>query len=452
MEQSKTLETLLSIEDVKKALCHDKDGMIDKFQSLTNFQTIFLNDAEIADKYRYNALTTGYEALGADRQWRAMEDTDLNWLHRYIERAYTLRNDKDCDSEFFEEFKKYRAVNPVKDYLDALHGAWDGTHRVIDLLPTYLGVKREDYTTENLHLFMQGAIRRIYRPGEKIDIMLCLLGEGGVGKSTLLRFLATNDDWYTDEMGYIDDKDVYQHLAGHWIVEIPERINFHRSEHVRDFISRQGDSYRFIYNKFLCQHPRQVMIAGTANRMDSLIPSDPTGNRRFIPLEVSKLNAKKHLLDNEKEAREFIKMCWAEEYAFYEKNPSFPLKISNETAIRIRNITQVDPDIGVIQEFLNNYNENFICTKIIWKEALGNKFENIEKKESIRINDILNNSIEGWMPVDSITHQHRFNGGIGVQRAWEKIEKLSKSEDIEIGNVVDFKQATLSDLSGMPFK
>ena len=55
------------------------------------------------------------------------------------------------------------------------------------------------YTYEVMKLFMMGIISRISCPGIKFEVMLCLVGGQGAGKSTFLRFLAMKDDWFTDD-------------------------------------------------------------------------------------------------------------------------------------------------------------------------------------------------------------------------------------------------------------
>ncbi len=57
---------------------------------------------------------------------------------------------------------------------------------------------------------MIGTIARISCPGIKFEVMLCLVGGQGAGKSTFLRFLAMEDDWFTDDLKKMDDDNVYQ--------------------------------------------------------------------------------------------------------------------------------------------------------------------------------------------------------------------------------------------------
>ena len=80
----------------------------------------------------------------------------------------------------------------------------------------------------------------MYEPGVKYDIMLCLVGGQGTGKSTFFRYLAIKDEWFTDDMKRIDDKKVYEYLQGHWIVEMSEMnavANAKSIEETKSFLS-----------------------------------------------------------------------------------------------------------------------------------------------------------------------------------------------------------------------
>ena len=69
-----------------------------------------------------------------------------------------------------------------------------------------------------------GAIRRVFRPGSKFEVMLCLVGGQGAGKSTFFRLLAGRDAWFSDDLKKLDDENVYGKLQGHWIIEMSEMI------------------------------------------------------------------------------------------------------------------------------------------------------------------------------------------------------------------------------------
>ena len=71
---------------------------------------------------------------------------------------------------------------------------------------------------------MLAAIHRVYEPGCKFEIMVCLVGGQGAGKSTFFRFLAINDEWFTDDLKRMDDDNVYRKMQGHWIIEMSEML------------------------------------------------------------------------------------------------------------------------------------------------------------------------------------------------------------------------------------
>ena len=85
--------------------------------------------------------------------------------------------------------------HPIRDYLNTL--VWDGTERIRFCLRHFLGADADDYTYEALKLFLLGAISRAFQPGCKFEIMLCLVGGQGAGKSTFFRLLAVRDEWFS---------------------------------------------------------------------------------------------------------------------------------------------------------------------------------------------------------------------------------------------------------------
>ena len=100
--------------------------------------------------------------------------------------------------------------HPIRDFLNSL--AWDGTERIRFCLRHFLGADVDDYTYEALKLFLLGAITRAFKPGSKFEIMLCLVGGQGAGKSTFFRLLAVRDEWFSDDLRKLDDdNDQTQH-------------------------------------------------------------------------------------------------------------------------------------------------------------------------------------------------------------------------------------------------
>lgn len=129
---------------------------------------------------------------------------------------------------------------------------------------------------------MLGAIRRVFHPGCRYEEILCLVGGQGIGKSTLIRFLAMADEWFSDDIRRLDDDKIFQRLVGHWIIEMSEMLatnNAKSVEESRSFFSRQKDTYRVPYESQPRDRQRQCVFAGTSNSMD------------FLPLDRARVAA-----------------------------------------------------------------------------------------------------------------------------------------------------------------
>ena len=183
-----------------------------------------------------------------------------------------------------------------------------------------------------MQLLMLAAIHRGYEPRCKYEIMVCLVGGQGAGKSTFFRFLAIKDEWFSDDLKRMDDDNVYRKMQGHWIIEMSEMmatVNAKSIEDIKSFISRQKETYKIPYETHPEDRPRQCVFIGTSNSMDFL-PLDRTGNRRFAPILVHPDRVEKHILEDEKEARNYIIQAWAEAMELY-RSGQHELKLSKDT-------------------------------------------------------------------------------------------------------------------------
>lgn len=220
-----------------------------------------------------------------------------------------------------------------------------------------MGAEASDFVYEVVKHFLMEALSRIYRPGCKADEMLCLVGQQGAGKSTFFRFLALNDDWFSDDLKQLNDSKIYEHLRGHWIMEMSEMIaaiSAKSNEEIKSFLTRQKDTYRNPYDKYEEDRKRQCIFAGSTNTRQ-FIPFDRTGARRFLPIAIDSSKAEKHILDDEKEARVYFGQLWAEAMEIYwsTENKNSLLKFSKEMEQEIseyrKQFTQEDTMAGMIQ-------------------------------------------------------------------------------------------------------
>lgn len=400
----------------------DKNGKVK--QTIGNCVTVINYDDRLKEMFRYNEMTDRIEVLGAwwNQSSVNLSDNDLNNIRLYLETIYGLAHEKTIPRAI-DIIAHQRSYHPVRKYLAGLR--WDGGKYIENLLPKYLGAEKSDYTTQALKLTMLGAIERVHNPSVKFETMMCLVeDEQGGGKSTIARLLACKDEWFTDDIKNLDDENVYRKLQGHWIIEFSEMLataNTKTVEAIKAFLSRQKDTYKVPYDKYPHDFPRQCIFIGTTNNLDFL-PNDKTGNRRFIPVLTNMKAAEIHPLENEEETRAFIEQAWAEAMEIYRSGKYslvFPKDLKDVLSEMQQSFTPEDPKVGIIQEWLDNCKYDSVCSLMIYREALGNAYQEPKPWELREISTIMNKSITGWEKHQTSDSQVRFRN-YGKQRAWDR--------------------------------
>ena len=307
-----------SVEEVKAMLDTTEKGGVRN--SIRNCLTVFQYDPLLSGALAYNLLTDRTDLvkpIGCQRPpGTSMTDTDMKYIRLYLEETYGLTSERKI-ADAADLAAHQNSYHPVRDYLNGL--VWDGTERIRFCLRHFLGAAADTYTCEALKLFLLGAIHRAYRPGCKFEVMLCLVGGQGAGKSTFFRLLAVRDEWFSDDLRRLDDDNVYRKLQGHWIIEMSEMIataNAKSIEEIKSFLSRQKEVYKIPYETHPADRPRQCVFGGTSNALDFL-PLDRSGNRRFLPVLVNPEQAEVHILEDEAASRAYISQLWAEAMVLY---------------------------------------------------------------------------------------------------------------------------------------
>ncbi len=402
---------------IREALSKTGKGGIK--QNIPNIMYIFENDPYFKGKFRFNELTERIDLVG-DFDWTrsgiSVTDTDMNFINMYLDTHYDINNDKRM-LQALDIAANNNRYHPIKDFLDSL--VWDGTERVRFALHRFLGADTSDLTYESLKLFLLGAVERIFNPGCKFEYMLCLVGGQGAGKSTFFRFLAVNDEWFSDDIRKLEDENIYRKLQGHWIIEMSEMIatsNAKSIEEIKSFISRQKETYKVPYEIHPADRPRQCVFGGTSNKKQFL-PGDRTGNRRFLPVSCNPEAAEVHILDDEQASRAYISQMWAEIMEIYRKGDyrlCLPEGISSKMTDHQQEFIPEDSDESAILGFLEETMEEYVCSKMLYHEALNHPEYDIPHKWELNaINEIMIVSASGWKQGP----QHRFDK-YGQQRSW----------------------------------
>lgn len=181
------------------------------------------------------------------------------------------------------------SFDPVRDYLEGL--AWDGVHRLDRFLPDYFGAPDTALNRAYGRLWSVSAVARTFEPGCQADHMLVLCGPQGKLKSTALRTMAKEADWFVDRMPDLSNvKASGEVLLGRWIVEQAELESLGKAElsSVKAFLTSREDKYRAAYARRSKTQPRRCVFAGSTN--DETFLRDPSGARRFWPVSVGRID------------------------------------------------------------------------------------------------------------------------------------------------------------------
>ena len=414
-----TMEPAQTPAEIRETLEGTQKGGVKN--SIRNCLTVFQRDPLFRGALRLNLLTEQIDIvkpLGWERTSTTLTDMDMNYLLLYLEENYGLTSEKKVQSAIKIVANENR-YHPVRDYLNSLQ--WDGTERIRYALHHFLGADTDEYTYEALKLFLMGAIRRVFRPGSKFEVMLCLVGGQGAGKSTFFRLLAGRDEWFSDDLKKLDDENVYRKLQGHWIIEMSEMIataNAKSIEEIKSFLSRQKEVYKIPYETHPEDRLRQCVFGGTSNALDFL-PLDRSGNRRFIPVMVYPEQAEVHILEDEAASRAYIEQMWAEAMEIY-RSGRFKLAFSPAMQRYLkehqRDFMPEDTKAGMIQAYLDKYTGSMVCSKQLYKEALNHAFDEPKQWEIREINEIMNQCITGWRYFPN----PRMFSEYGRQKGWER--------------------------------
>lgn len=215
---------------------------------------------------------------------------------------------------------EHNKFNPVKDALNNLE--WDGKSRInghedgLPFFAEYFGAEDTEINRLFGEKWLIGAVARAMQPGCKMDTMIVLEGPQGLRKSTSLQVLSDGlvKGVFTDEMSDPNSKDAALQMQGRWIIEIAELDSFSKATvtGIKSWLARSTDRFRRPYGKVVEEFPRSCVMAGTVNPLgNSGYLKDPTGGRRFWPVETTYIDIDRLEID--------AKQIWAEALHLYKQ-------------------------------------------------------------------------------------------------------------------------------------
>ena len=328
--------------------------------SARNVTVILENDHRIPE-LRRNLMTGETELDEGPIPWNRGGKTDRLWsqdetscLHVWLDEEYNFRPKETEINTAVRAVSLKASYHPVREWFKTLP-AWDGVNRASTLFVDYLGVEDSPYTRAVTRLFLTAAYQRVHHPGIKMDSMPILIGPQGIGKSTIIRLLACNDDWYSNNLKISDmgSKDAAIALRYSWIFELGEMagLRVRDDESIRNWLTTTTDKYRPPYGRTEVSYPRQCVLIGTSNERSLL--RDTAGNRRYWPLFIPENTPKEKrgwLLDHDTALQ-----IWAEVQEKWsdETTLCLPPELEADAKEMQEAAFDKDPRAGQIEKLLN---------------------------------------------------------------------------------------------------
>lgn len=269
-------------------------------------------------------------------------------------------------TQFVTAIARQSSYNPAQQYMHDRRGKWDGVSRLTTVFQRHLGAPDTPSIRELGQLVFYAAVRRVFEPGFKFDLMPILQGPQGLGKSSLFQLICPDAEWFLNSVRLdLEEKRLYAQIQGKLFVEFGELSGKKNAEveKIKAFVTQQTDEYIQNYATTVTRRERSSVFVGTTNEHRFL--RDLTGNRRFPVIPVSRE------LDWETLSAERDQL-WAEAVAWEEL--SGDLRLSKEAVADMEAIQQsrIDRDVTVetIFEEINVFETGFVRREHLW-HALG---------------------------------------------------------------------------------
>ena len=242
--------------------------------------------------FRYNTVMKYVEYLPKDKGWYGYQPVDPRVQKRMtleVQLADIRVSIKDVRN--FLESDYIKNYNPIDEYLFQCYDKWDGKDHIRALartVPTANPHWADWFYTWFLGMVDQwrGYSHRQY--GNSVAPLL--ISKQGYNKSTFCRRLLPPElQWgYSDNLILSEKRQVYQAMAQFMVINLDEFNQISpqvQQGFLKNLIQLPTLKYKPPYGSHVMEFPRLASFIATSNMKDIL--TDPSGNRRFIGVELT---------------------------------------------------------------------------------------------------------------------------------------------------------------------
>ena len=242
--------------------------------------------------FRYNTVMKFVEYMPKEKGWYGFQPVDPRVQKRMtleVQLADIRVSIKDVRN--FLESDYIKNYNPIDEYLFQCYDKWDGKDHIRALartVPTANPHWADWFYTWFLGMVDQwrGYSHRQY--GNSVAPLL--ISKQGYNKSTFCRRLLPPElQWgYSDNLILSEKRQVYQAMAQFMVINLDEFNQISpqvQQGFLKNLIQLPTLKYKPPYGSHVMEFPRLASFIATSNMKDIL--SDPSGNRRFIGVELT---------------------------------------------------------------------------------------------------------------------------------------------------------------------
>ena len=321
--------------------------------------------------------------------WQQLSDARMVEMRKYLmEERHFGKISRELMSDAILYAADQNAFDSMRDYLERTLPEWDGVDRITDFFRKYCGAKSTPYewaTARYMWTALYGRATTVQ--GIKADIVPVLVGKQGARKSTLVRVLAPREDLAGEISLETRDADLARQIRGKVVVEIPELVGMSKKDvaAVKYWISLQKDSYIQKYQERETVAPRRGLMMMTTNVHDFL--TDPTGNRRFAPIEVGAIDIKAVERDR--------LQLWAQAKVIFEKDGIDHRSVEALSAQVNKDFMWSDPWEEAISQWLERESllpaEARLTAAAILEHAIGAAVSRVSPADGRRLATVMGN-------------------------------------------------------------
>ena len=242
--------------------------------------------------FRYNTVMKFVEYMPKEKGWYGFQPVDPRVQKRMtleVQLADIRVSIKDVRN--FLESDYIKNYNPIDEYLFQCYDKWDGKDHIRALartVPTNNPYWADWFYTWFLGMVDQwrGYSHRQY--GNSVAPLL--ISKQGYNKSTFCRRLLPPElQWgYSDNLILSEKRQVYQAMAQFMVINLDEFNQISpqvQQGFLKNLIQLPTLKYKPPYGSHVMEFPRLASFIATSNITDIL--TDPSGNRRFIGVELT---------------------------------------------------------------------------------------------------------------------------------------------------------------------